>query len=74
MIDEVQSLLDRYWIWLRERTTLREIGEWTEITTPYLDRHNDYIQIYARRTDGGFLLTDDHKPKFLIQVLRDHQK
>ena len=59
MIDEVQSLLDRYWIWLRDRTTLREIGEWTEITTPYLDRHNDCIQIYARRTDGGFLLTDD---------------
>ncbi len=59
MIDEVQSLLDRYWIWLRDRTTLREIGEWTEITTPYLDRHNDCIQIYAKRTDGGFLLTDD---------------
>ena len=62
MIAEIQSLLDSYWVWLRDRTELREIDEWTEITTPYLDRHNDCIQIYARRVngaDGGFLLTDD---------------
>ena len=59
MIAEVQSLLDQYWIWLRDRTTLREIGDWTEITTPYLDRHNDCLQIYAKRVNGGFVLTDD---------------
>jgi hypothetical protein len=29
-----------------------------EVTTPYLDRHNDYVQIYVRRQDDGFLLTD----------------
>ena len=34
-------------------------GSWVEITTPYLDRHNDSLQIYARRENGGFLLTDD---------------
>ena len=59
MIGEVQSLLDQYWIWLRDRTTLRQINEWIEITTPYLDRHNDCLQIYARRENGGFVLTDD---------------
>ena len=59
MIGEVQSLLDQYWIWLRDRTSLREIGDWTEITTPYLDRHNDCLQIYAKRVNGGFVLTDD---------------
>ncbi len=26
---------------------------------PFLDRHNDALQIYARRENGGFLLTDD---------------
>jgi hypothetical protein len=31
----------------------------SRLTTPYLDRHNDYLQIYARRLNGGFLLTDD---------------
>ena len=30
-----------------------------QITTPHLDRHNDWLQIYARKKDGGFALTDD---------------
>ena len=59
MMDEVQSLLDRYWKWLRDETTFRQIGDWVEITTPYLDRHNDCLQIYAKRRVGGFVLTDD---------------
>lgn len=58
MIGEVQSLLDQYWIWLKSRTNLRQVGDWIEITTPYLDRHNDYLQIYAKRSNGGFVLTD----------------
>ncbi len=59
MIQDIQALLDRYSVWLRDRTNLREIGDCVEITTPYLDRHNDYLQIYAKRADGGFVLTDD---------------
>jgi len=34
-------------------------GEWVEITTPYIDRHNDALQIYARAENGGYVLTDD---------------
>ena len=59
MIQDIQALLDGYWIWLRDRTNLREINDCIEITTPYLDRHNDYLQIYAKRVKGGFVLTDD---------------
>ena len=59
MMGEVQALLDQYRMWLRDKTTLRQIDEWIEITTPYLDRHNDCLQIYAKRADGGFVLTDD---------------
>jgi len=59
VIEEVQSLMDRYWGWLKDQTNLREVGDWVEITTPYLDRHNDFVQIYAKRQDGGFILTDD---------------
>ena len=59
MINEVQALLDQYWAWLRDKTVLRQVNDWVEITTPYLDRHNDHIQIYAKRDDGAFLLTDD---------------
>lgn len=59
MIDEIQSLLDRYVAWLKDKTTLRQVKDWIEITTPYLDRHNDYLQIYAKRQNGSYLLTDD---------------
>ncbi len=59
MIDEIQALLDKYAAWLRDKTTLRQIKDWIEITTPYLDRHNDYMQIYAKRHNGSYLLTDD---------------
>ena len=65
MLEEIRALLDQYTAWLKDRTNLREINEWVEITTPYLDRHNDYLQIYARRENSGFLLTDD------AEVIRD---
>jgi hypothetical protein len=57
---EIEKLLNDYRVWLRDKTTLREVnGSWVEITTPYLDRHNDALQIYARREDDGYVLTDD---------------
>ena len=49
MIKEVRMLLESYYRWLRKQTTLREIKDWIEIATPYLDRHNDCLQIYVRR-------------------------
>ena len=59
MIGEIKKLLDDYMAWLKDKTILRQIENWIEITTPYLDRHNDYIQIYAKKENNGFLLTDD---------------
>src|SRR5690242_20000059 len=57
---EIEKLLSDYRAWLKDKTTLREVnGDWVEITTPYLDRHNDMLQIYVRRQNGGYLLTDD---------------
>jgi hypothetical protein len=59
-VAEIQKLLDDYRVWLKDKMTLREVnGSWVEITTPYIDRHNDALQIYARRENGGFVLTDD---------------
>jgi len=59
MIGEVRKLIDEYVGWLREKTTLRQVGEWVEVTTPYLDRHNDHLQIYVKQEDGEFVLSDD---------------
>ena len=59
MSAEIEKLLDDYRLWLKNKTLLRDIDEsWVEITTPYLDRHNDALQIYACRQNGGFVLTD----------------
>ena len=58
-MDEIRVLLDRYQRWLQDRTVLRQVEDWIEITTPYLDRHNDSLQIYAKRFNDGYLLTDD---------------
>lgn len=59
MIDDVRQLLSRYADWVRDKSVLRQVNdEYVEITTPYLDRHNDYLQLYIRRHDGGYLLTD----------------
>ena len=59
MIREIQHLLDQYAVWLRDQTTLRQINGWVEITTPFLDRHNDHLQIYAKRDDNNWTITDD---------------
>jgi hypothetical protein len=57
-MSEIDLLIDGYWRWLRDKTVIKQLKDWIEITTPYLDRHNDYLQIYARKTDNGFILTD----------------
>ncbi len=59
MIEDIQMLLDQYSHWLRDRTHLRKLADCVEVTTPYLDRHNDYLRIYAKRVNGGYVLTDD---------------
>lgn len=66
MIDEIHELLNQYQVWLRDKTALRQINDWVEITTPYVDRHNDALQVYAQRTAGGYILTDD---SYIIQDL-----
>ena len=58
--NEIEKLLNDYRAWLRDKTTLREVnGSWVEITTPYVDRHNDALQIYVRGENGRYVLTDD---------------
>jgi hypothetical protein len=59
-VPEIEKLLRDYRDWLRDKTTLRLVnGDWVEITTPHLDRHNDALQIYVRAENSGYVLTDD---------------
>ena len=57
---EVNKLLNLYWDWLKDKTVLRDLEDYVEITTPFLDRHNDYLQIYVKRdNDDKYVLTDE---------------
>ncbi|MFH7326476.1 DUF1829 domain-containing protein [Desulfurivibrio sp. C05AmB] len=69
-MNQVASLIDRYYSWLRDKTAWRAINkDWVEITTPYLDRHNDYIQLYLKQEGDKYVLTDDsHTITDLIQA------
>jgi len=49
----------KYSEWLQEETNIKSIADGVcEITTPFLDRHNDYIQIYVTQRDSLLILSD----------------
>src|SRR5438093_11227809 len=57
---ECQRLISDYLRWLKEGLEVSELeGGGCKIATPFLDRHNDEIEIYVERRNGGLLLTDD---------------
>jgi hypothetical protein len=56
---ECERLISEYLRWLKEGLRVSELESGCAIATPFLDRHNDEIEIYVERRDGGFLLTDD---------------
>ena len=55
IILDIQKLINDYAQWLKNEITFSKIGEYYEITTPYLDNANDYLQIYVRQ-DGNDIL------------------
>jgi hypothetical protein len=57
--DECQKLIDSYVNWLRQGLSVEEVGGACELTSPFLDRHNDHLQVYARRQNGNIVLSDD---------------
>src|SRR5450432_2683559 len=56
---DCNELVDGYLQWLRSSISVCKVGEVCEITTPFLDRHNDFVQFYVQPEDGRFRLTDD---------------
>lgn len=56
---DIQKLIDEYSTWLKSEITFEKVGEYYEITTPYLDNANDYLQIYVRQIGDEIFFTDD---------------
>jgi len=52
-------LVSSYIEWLKSKITTTEIQGYQEISTPFLDRHNDHIQIYVKQNGNKLFLTDD---------------
>lgn len=61
MTSDTELLVDSYLSWIKNDVQVSAMSETiSELTTPFVDRHNDHLQIYAeRRSDDLFLLTDD---------------
>jgi hypothetical protein len=57
--EECQKLIDSYVDWLRQGLSVEEVGGACELTNPFLDRHNDHLQVYATRRNGNIVLCDD---------------
>ncbi len=54
------ELIEDYAAWLRSSTTAEDATDgWGTITTPFLDRHNDHLQIHVRREGARLEMTDD---------------
>jgi len=60
LMADMRMLLNNYLDWLKDSISFKEFEEgWVEITTPFLDRHNDQIQIYVRKEGNHYLISDD---------------
>ncbi len=57
--NECQDMVNTYIKWLKQKISLKDIEGVCEITTPFLDRHNDHLQIYVKRAGNTLTLTDD---------------
>lgn len=61
MTTDAEMIVNSYLSWIRNEVTANVLNnEVTELTTPFMDRHNDHLQVYAeRQTPDLILLTDD---------------
>lgn len=56
---DIQKLIDDYTSWLKKEITFEKIGEYYEITTPFVDNANDYLQLYVKQEGDNIYFTDD---------------
>jgi hypothetical protein len=57
--NECELLIAEYIGWLKEGLRVSELETCCQIATPFLDRHNDEIEIYVEKRNGAIVLTDD---------------
>ena len=55
----VQEYKDRYIKWLKDEIHVEKVGSCCEVTAPFIDHNNDYIQFYIRQDGDKISFTDD---------------
>lgn len=75
----LELFLDEYPLWLRKNSSVKEGNNgWFELTTPYLDCHNDYIVVYAKQEKGVITIANDGEllkwtePKSVDKILNTY--
>lgn len=58
MINEVNDLLKSHRDWLRGHTLVSQHGKFVEISLPFLNRCNDYVNVYLTKDNDGYVLSD----------------
>ncbi|PLS26038.1 DUF1829 domain-containing protein [Bifidobacterium parmae] len=56
---DAETLIEEYGEWLSRESSSRMLGDWQEITLPFLDRSNDDLCFYAKTIGGSIRFTDD---------------
>jgi hypothetical protein len=56
---EIKDFIDNYLKWLKSELKVQKMGEFYEITTPFLDPDNDSIQIYVKFVGKRVFFSDD---------------
>lgn len=53
------DFITQYTNWIKSQSVQRAINTYTEITTPFLDAHNDELRFYVRKEGNDYFFTDD---------------
>lgn len=58
---DCQQVINDYLKWIKDNTIAKTIeeGKVRSISTPFLDRHNDHLDIYFIKSNGSIKLTDN---------------
>lgn len=58
---DCQYVIAEYLKWIKDNTVIKTVeeGKVCSISTPFLDRHNDHLDIYLSRTNDSLKLTDN---------------
>ena len=58
---DCNKIIDEYIRWIRDNTVVKTIeeGQSCLVSSPFLDRHNDHLNIYIVKNGNNFHLTDD---------------